>query len=147
MVLDARLPEDVLFLIFEEDFRSWPQGEDPDGADDYKTRLDDILKKRKRSRSRSPIKMEKKPERTEAEALPQTGAASSSASGAYRPEAKGKRRGNIVTEHHDTPIRGSTDVDDVNDGLSSNVADLLRMATLCHRENMGDLILVLLVLA
>ena len=137
MVRDDRMPRDVLFLVFEEDFRFWPQGEDPDSADDYKARLGDVLKEKKSSRS--PNKIKKKPQ--EAEAAPQAGQASSSSSGAYRPDAKGKEKGkNIVTEHHYTPVRGSTDVKDLNDGLSSNVADLLRMATKCHRENMGDII-------
>jgi len=137
MVMDARMPEDVLFLLFEEDFRFWPHGEDPDSADDYKARLGEVLQKRKRSRSRN--KMNKKP--LQEDPAPQTGAPSSSSSGAYRPGAKGKEKGkNIITEYHYTPLRGSTDVEDLNDGLSSNVADLLRMATKCHRENMGDLI-------
>ena len=43
-------------------------------------------------------------------------------------------------EYHYTPVRGSADVEDLNDGLSSNVADLLRMTTKCHRENMGNLV-------
>ena len=32
------------------------------------------------------------------------------------------------------------DPDYVNDGLSYNVVDLLRMATFCHRSGMGNLI-------
>ena len=46
MVKDERMPEDVLFLLFEEDFRFWPQGEDPDRADDYKARLGEVLQKK-----------------------------------------------------------------------------------------------------
>ena len=46
MVMDARMPEDVLFLLFEEDFRFWPHGEDPDSADDYKARLCEVLQKK-----------------------------------------------------------------------------------------------------
>ena len=45
MVLDERMPKDTLFLVFEEDFRFWPVGEDPDRADDFKARLEEVLKK------------------------------------------------------------------------------------------------------
>ena len=92
MVLDDRMPEDTLFLIFEEDFRFWPTGEDPDRADDYRARLEEVEEKREKSRSRSPSKGEKKDEGTEAQAA-STGAASSSAPGAYRLGGKGKKKG------------------------------------------------------
>ena len=137
MVLDARLPADVLFILFEEDFRFWPHGEDPDCADDYKARLSQVLQKRKRSRSRNKLNKKQDTEDT----APQTGSAGSSSTGAYRPDAKGKQKGkNIITEFHCIPTRGSTEMAALDDGLSGNVADLLRMATKCHRENMGDLI-------
>ena len=42
MVLDERMPKDTLFLVFEEDFRFWPVGEDPDRADDFKARLEEV---------------------------------------------------------------------------------------------------------
>ena len=99
MVLDARMPEDVLFLVFEEDFRFWPHGEDPDSADDYKARLGEVLKKRKRSRSRNNI--DKKHDQKDPD--PQTGAASSSASGAYRPGVKGKEKGKTSSRSGTTP--------------------------------------------
>ena len=46
MVMDSRMPEDVPFLLLEEDFRFWPHGEDPDSADDYKARLGEVLQKK-----------------------------------------------------------------------------------------------------
>ena len=52
---------------------------------------------------------------------------------------KGKTN-NVVTQHHYSAVRSGTDLDDPNDGLSSNVADMIRMATMCHRQKMGDLI-------
>ena len=36
MCLDARLPVDTLYMVFEEDYRFFPEGQDPDGIDDYK---------------------------------------------------------------------------------------------------------------
>ena len=40
MVMDHLFPHDALFLVFEEDYRFWPEGEDHDDADDYKARLE-----------------------------------------------------------------------------------------------------------
>ena len=39
LCLDKRLPLDTLFMVFEEDFRFFPEGKDPDSADDYGERL------------------------------------------------------------------------------------------------------------
>ena len=44
--LDNRLPEDTLFMIFEEDFRFFPEGQDPDGADDYSERVMQLIMER-----------------------------------------------------------------------------------------------------
>ena len=93
------MPEDVLFLIFEEDFRFWPLGEDPDCADDYKARLSDVMKKRMMSRSGNKMKQEDDQE----DPAPQTGASSSSASGAYRPGVKGKEQ--KQKHHHGVSLR------------------------------------------
>ena len=35
LCLDKRLPSDTLFMVFEEDFRFFPEGEDPEGCDNY----------------------------------------------------------------------------------------------------------------
>ena len=126
---DRRLPSDTLFLVFEADYRFYPQGEDPDASDTYGDRLEALQEKRKRSRSPNKIRQ------------PTGGQASSSSAGAYRPDLGSPQEGKrVVSALHYTPQRGSTDRDDVNDGLSSNVADLLRMATFCHRQQMGHII-------
>ena len=39
LCLDARLPVDTLYMVFEEDYRFFPEGQDPDGIDDYKRRV------------------------------------------------------------------------------------------------------------
>ena len=64
-------------------------------------------------------------------------------SGAYRPDeaAKGRAKGKkLVGQYHFTPIRGSTDRKDPNDGLSREVADMLRMCTLAHRREKGNIV-------
>ena len=35
LCLDRRLPLDTLFMVFEEDYRFFPEGEDADKVDDY----------------------------------------------------------------------------------------------------------------
>ena len=79
MMLEFRLPEDTLFFVFEYDYRFWPQGEDPDSADNYNVRLDALLRERKRLTS--PNEMSNQPEQQTGST---DGQASSSASGAYR---------------------------------------------------------------
>ena len=87
MVLDERMPEDTLWLIFEEDFRFWPQGEDPDGSDDYEVRLKEVMRRRRRSRPRN-----KMPKGSVAGELPAQASSASSHEGAYRP-SKNKGKG------------------------------------------------------
>ena len=45
LCLDKRLPEDTLFMVFEEDYRFFPKGQDPDGCDDYGKRVDKVVKR------------------------------------------------------------------------------------------------------
>ena len=136
MTMDARYPMDTLFLVFEEDYRFWPEGTDPDKADDYKTRLSDQVAKKKRSVSPNKIKrkMETQPSDSSGAYRPEH------ESGAYRPEGKGKEKGKrLATEFHETLPRGRTDAS-TDQGYSQNVADLIRMCTMCHRVGKGDII-------
>ena len=47
IALDARLPQDTLFMVFEEDYRFFPDGADIDGCDDYRVRMERMLLQRK----------------------------------------------------------------------------------------------------
>ena len=87
---DARLPADLLLLVFEDDYRFWPEGEDPDKADNYKERVGVIAKRRRRSKGRNKIPRSLKEE--EDPPLSPDAEGSSSA-GAYRPDAKGREQG------------------------------------------------------
>ena len=51
MIADHRFPDDTLFMLFEEDYRFWPVGEDPDKADDYELRLRKIERADRRSKA------------------------------------------------------------------------------------------------
>ena len=62
-------------MVFEEDYRFWPEGKDPDKAYECNTRLSEQVAKKKRSAS--PNKIMRAPE-------PQP----SESSGAYRPGAR-----------------------------------------------------------
>ena len=135
------MPADTLCLIFEEDFRFWPERMDPDRADDYKWRVKDMAKRRRGDgawrQPRGSVAQEPTPKwGARPPTVPWT-------SGAYRPDeaAKGRAKGKkLVGQYHFTPIRGSTDRKDPNDGLSREVADMLRMCTLAHRNGMGNIV-------
>ena len=127
LICDHRFPDDTLFMIFEEDYRFWPIGEDPDHCDDYHDRLEDVLK-----RGRAKTSGAYRPDQYEDDPA---------ASGAKGEAAKGKAKGfRVAGKWHYTPQRGSTDLDENNEGLNEEVADLIRIATLCHRNKMGDII-------
>ena len=70
------------------------------------------------------------------------GQASSSAAGAYRPAiaATGRDEARLRSEFHYTPKRGGSEWHAADQGLTGNVADLLRMATFAHRQGCGQLI-------
>ena len=53
-MLDKRMPADTLYLVFEEDFRWWPPGEDPDSADEYDRKTKPPWKTRKEKPVRLP---------------------------------------------------------------------------------------------
>ena len=88
---DSRMPADLLCLIFEDDFRFWPEGDDLDDADDYKIRAQDIAKRQRRSVGRNRIGWGPKGEPTAPSTEEKGG---SSSAGAYRPDAKGREEGN-----------------------------------------------------
>ena len=121
---DHRFHEDTLFIILEEDYRFWPKGEDPDGLDDYEERLAKVLAGRARGAvGRAPADVP----------AAETGAKGERAKG----KSKGLRR---AGDFHFTPQRGSTDQSCPNHGLKTEVADLIRIATMCHRKGCGDFI-------
>ena len=124
--LDKRLPPDTLYMVFEEDYRFFPPGEDPDGADTYGQRVIKMMSKRAEAAQSS----ESPPPQT-SESLPPQG--KSSGKGKPKPESR----------FHASASRGSSDLaDDENEGFSSNLADLVRHATVAHRLGWGNLIWV-----
>ena len=56
MIADARYPSDTVFLLFEEDYRFWPECEDPDNADQYQRRLQEVVQARKRKEHAAPAR-------------------------------------------------------------------------------------------
>ena len=42
---DKRYPGDTLFIVMEEDFRFWPDGQYPQGMDDYTLLVQDTIHK------------------------------------------------------------------------------------------------------
>ena len=127
LCLDKRLPEDTLFMVFEEDYRFFPKGEDPDGCDDYGERVVKIVQ-RGFAKAHG---FESLPPQSQGSASML--GKSSGKGGKPKPESR----------FHSRSSRGSSDLKDVvNEGFSSNVADLVRWATVAHRLRMGNLVWV-----
>ena len=127
MCLDKRLPRDTLYLVFEEDYRFFPEGEDIDSADDYNKRLLRVIVGRGLAALTGP------------ESPPPQDPSSSSTRG----KSAGKGKPKPESRFHGTASRGSSDPsDEINEGFSSNLADLVRWATVAHRNKMGNLIWV-----
>ena len=137
MIADARYPSDTLFLLFEEDYRFWPECEDPDNADQYQRRLQEVVQARKRKEHAAPARGS-----VANDPAYRAGQASSSAAGAYRPAiaATGRDEARLRSEFHYMPKRGGSEWYTPDDGLTGNIADLLRMATFAHRQGCGELI-------
>ena len=123
MCLDKRLPADTLFMVFEEDYRFFPEELDPDGCDDYGKRVVKMLSDRAFAAQQQ---FESPPH--ERPSASSSGGKSSGKGGKPKPESR----------FHSTASRGSSNLqDDVNEGFSSNLADLVRWATVAHRHKMG----------
>ena len=117
-ILDQRFPDDTIFWVCEEDFRFWPPGEDPDGADTYFEKLAALIKHREESGSTG-------------SSLPPT------------KEGKGKSDPKLPeSEYHTVPSKGHSDESELDQGFSRDVVDMMRIATMCHRHHMGDFIWV-----
>ena len=115
-------------MIFEEDYRLFPEGQDPDGCDDYGKRLVKMIVDRGFAAlqgSESPPPQSPSPSSSKGK--------SSGKGGKPKPESR----------FHSTSSRGSSDLkDEVNEGFSSNLADLVWWATVAHRHQMGNLVWV-----
>ena len=127
LICDHRFPDDTLFMIFEEDYRFWPVGEDPDHCDDYEERLRQLMKKAKNKSGAY------RPDDEGFEDPATAGAKGEAANG----RAKGFRQSG---DFHYTDQRAPTIPQDENEGLKQEVADLIRIATLCDRHKCGDII-------
>ena len=126
MICDHRFPDDTLFMLFEEDYRFWPIGEDPDGVDDYPERLKKAMKRQQDTKAGA--------------YRPDTWTDGPAAGGAKGEAAKGRAKGiRVAGEFHYVPMRQSTTTE-VDGGLRQEVADLIRIATFCNRNRMGDII-------
>ena len=125
LALDSRLPLDCLFMIFEEDFRFWPVNQDPDLID-YDKRVMSLLKFRKERASSS--NQGSLPPLEEDTPLP--------------PWRSTKRRGQEKPEGRffSSATRGSSEPTAKDEGYTENVADLVRWATVAHREGCGNLV-------
>ena len=147
-VTDKRMPADCLYWILEEDFRFWPPGKDPDGADtghdDYRTLLMNRVSQPDGNEdpgsslppTDAAAKRSSLPPSYKAGTWwspPPSGQAASSSAAASSSQAP-------KTLFHCQLARGNTDESLPNCGFAEDVADMVRIATMCSRYDMGDLI-------
>ena len=119
-MMDTRLPDDTLFWVMEEDFRFWPPGQDPDNADNYDACVAALIASREGQSS--------------------GGAGSSLPPSHTAPRPRAQER--PETEFHTALKQGNSDEMDDDLGMCRDVTDLMRIATMCKRKDMGDLIWV-----
>ena len=118
-------------MIFEEDFRFYPAGEDPEGADRYSERVVSLVVRRGFS-ALSGI-----------ESLPPRSDSRSRSPSRQRFGGKGHGKRKPESRFHHSSSRGSSDGHDRScEGFSHNLADLVRYATIAHRKRMGNIIWV-----
>ena len=114
--MDKHLPYDTLFIVFEEDFRFYPEGQDPEGCDRYAERVDREITRRGFQALRGLAGCESPP--------PQSPSPS---------PARGKGKGKPKPESRlwTCWTRRSVDFLDEEEGFSSNLnlADLVRWAS------------------
>ena len=121
-MLDTRLPDDTLFLVFEEDFRWWPEETDPDSADEYDRDTQPPLKKEKGGRMSLPPSSR--------------GTPVEEATGAKGEGGKRKKTPKAFSEWHEGRERGDCGPQfGMNWGLKQEVADAIRIANYAHRKN------------
>ena len=119
-ILDTRLPHDTLFWICEEDFRFWPPGEDPDNADNYEKAAKALIENRKQQAEEAGSSLPPSQEMSLPPSQP-------------RP----------ATQYHTAMTQGvSVEEGEEDKGFSRDVVDMMRIATMCHRQGMGDFIWV-----
>jgi hypothetical protein len=134
MAEDQRLPDDTLFFIIEEDFRWYPEGEDPTGVDGYQARAAETKRKRDAMSKSLPPRHD-----TIALELPMPGQTS------QEPTAWGKGKGKkkptrVQTQYHQALPRGNSVMSHIDEGFHQNVVDLVRTATFAHRNGMGEIV-------
>ena len=119
-IMDSRMPDDTIFWIVEEDFRFWPPGCDPDNADNYKYAMEKLLEKRYYAE------------------VDESGSSLPPSQGLSLPPSQPRP----ATQYHTSQTQGDSIEEDVDKGFCRDVVDMMRIATMCDREGMGDFIWV-----
>lgn len=126
MILDSRLPEDTLFMILEEDFRFWPPYQD--GVEEYERRAAHAVKLG--------------PQVPEGRGWDQHPRYLEPTAEGRGHEGKGKGwTPPVATSYHKRIPKAEVGPEQGPDwGLQQEVADMIRLATFCHRQKRGQII-------
>ena len=114
-------------MVFEEDFRFWPENQDPD-LFDYEKRVRGLLAFRKGTASSSQ------------QSLPPAGQEDAAVPPWRSTKGRGKEK--PETRFWAAATRGSSEPTAKDEGYHENVADLVRWATVAHRKECGHLLWV-----
>ena len=100
----------------EEDLRFWPPGLDPDNADNHDEAVAALIAPRQE----------------------QGGAGSSLPPSQETTTKKSEDQERMETEFHTAHKQGHSDETEVDQGFSRDVVDVMRIATMCRRHEMGE---------
>ncbi len=141
-MMDERFPKDTLFLVFEEDFRWWPDENEPlERAKGYDARV-----KARKERAGDPSTGRTLVSPPPPAYAPGGPASSSTAPPGppgqnveswYKTPPDSRRACGL---YHKVPAKGQAELDQLDGGYDKNFADTVRLCNLAHREKAGDLI-------
>ena len=118
------MPEDTVYLVFEEDVRWWRPSQDSNSADEYERET----KTRWMHPKDKPV------------SLPPPQKGSEDDKGRAKGGGKKGKPAREQSEWHGGVDRGHASVDDGPDwGLKREVADAIRIANFAHRNNLGHI--------
>ena len=108
--MDARLPDNTIYWIIEEDFRFWPPGCDPDMADNYDKAVVSLVEARERE-----------------------GAAGSSLPPSSDTAQTDKGQQRVQTKYHTALPQGYSDEAEEEQGFCRDVVDMMHIERLLIR--------------
>ena len=132
------MPEDTLWFIIEEDYRWFPEGSDPQGADQFAARAE--ATKRKRDQ----VAVSLPPHNLRGSITCEPTVSNKNKIGHRESttsmKGKGKKAERPESRYFQALPKGSSVMADQDEGCCENVADMVRMAKFAKCKKMGNII-------